>query len=349
MYFLTLAGCVLAACSTGLICAYANTLGRVTGLLDRPDGVRKLHDGAVPLMGGLAIALPCLLLALAYIIYVYPDRMLIAVAISLAAVALVGALDDRFGLGALTRMGLLAAIVLVAFFLEPDFVLHAVRIDFLNLEMNLGVLAPLFTLLIIIGFVNAVNLADGMNGQFLGSLSAWCGFMLVYAPDQRTVILALLCSTLVALLFNLRGKLFAGSVGSYALSLFIGLSAIALYRRSYPFFPGEMPVYWFWLPVADCLRLFAWRMLNGRSPFAADRSHIHHVLSRLTGHNGQAVLIYLALLAAPGVIAIFSAAGGILALASCIVLYVLLLTVEKAQRLYTAVLPQKSELPAEQA
>jgi len=73
MYVLTIAGCLVAALFTALICANAQKIGNFAGLLDRPDSVRKLHQGSVPLIGGLAIILPVALMAVAYLLWVTPN------------------------------------------------------------------------------------------------------------------------------------------------------------------------------------------------------------------------------------------------------------------------------------
>jgi UDP-GlcNAc:undecaprenyl-phosphate GlcNAc-1-phosphate transferase len=328
MYFYTVAGCLLSALLTSLICLNARALASRFGLMDRPDGARKLHARPTPLIGGLAIILPSTLLAVAYLAWVQAERTLGIAVGAMAATALLGVLDDRAGLAVSKRLGVLAGIIVFACMLDPAFVLHTLRLNLLNVEFSLDPIATVATVFIVIGFVNAANLADGINGQFLGSIFVWCSFILVYAPSERTPFLVLLSSIAAALLFNLRGKLFSGSVGSYALSLFIGLSTIALYRRSGGAFHAEVPVYWFWLPVVDCLRLFIWRMLHNRSPFSADRSHIHHVLARLVGIK-KALPIYLLLLALPGALAIFNEHAGLAGLAICGAMYLLVLSVER--------------------
>jgi hypothetical protein len=60
-----------------------------------------------------------------------------------------------------------------------------------------------------------------------------------------------------------------------------------------------MPVFWFWLPVLDCVRLMTTRMLAGKSPMAGDRDHFHHMLHDYIRMR-YALIVYLALLAAPG-------------------------------------------------
>jgi len=331
MYVLTIAGCLVAALFTALICANAQKIGNYAGLLDRPDSVRKLHQGSVPLIGGLAIILPVALMAVAYLLWVTTEHTLGTAIAAMVCAAIVGVIDDSRGLSARERLLAQAIIVVMACLIEPAFQLHNIRLSLLNMQFSVDPFAILATMFIVIGFVNSANLADGINGQLLGSVAVWSGFILIYAPDERTPFLVLLSSTLVALFYNLRGKLFSGSAGSYALSLFIGMSAISLYRRSNGAFHADLPVYWFWLPVVDCLRLFSWRALNNRSPLSADRCHIHHVLTRLVGSK-LALPIYLALLALPGIVAIFRENLGALAVGVCLVAYFSVFGIEKALR-----------------
>ena len=325
MGIFTIAGCLAAALISWLICTNALVIGTKRGLIDRPDGIRKLHYGAVPLLGGFAVIVPFLIVAVSYMLLVQAEPTLGVAAACMAATVVVGYLDDHRGMNVRNRLLALCAIVGAACLLDSEFVLHTLRLNFVRLQISLDPFATLATIFIVVGFVNAANLADGINGQLLGSIMVWCAFLLIYMPYERTPFLALLASVAVALVFNLRGKLFSGSVGSYALPMFIGLSTIALYRRAGGAFHAELPVYWFWLPVVDCMRLFAWRALNRRSPFSADRNHIHHLLMSLTG-NRLAAPLYLLLLAVPGVVAIYNEPFALVALVLCLITYAALLS-----------------------
>lgn len=317
--------CSICACSTAAICLASRPLGEWAGLMDRPDRIRKLHAVDTPLTGGIAVLFPVALATAGFLLSVHFEQYLLTATGASAALLVLGALDDRYGLKVAPRFLIFTAIVLIAFAVDPLFVIHTLRLELLELEVPLAPFGWLTTLIMVIGFVNAVNMADGMNGQFLGTVALWSIFILFYIePALAAPYAALATSAAVALVFNVRGRLFSGSAGSYAISLFIGLSAIALYRGSNGAFPAEIPVFWFWLPVADCVRLFAWRMWSGRSPFSADREHFHHILmGSLRPHNALAV--YLALLAAPGIAALIDQEAAVAALFLCLALYGLLL------------------------
>ena len=158
----------------------------------------------------------------------------------------------------------------------------------------------------IVGFANATNMADGMNGQLLGSLVIWSLLLLHYIGKTEVVpIVTLFCCAAVALCYNLNGRLFSGSGGAYSGAVFIALCTIAVYRSTPNDLPAQTVAMWFWLPVVDCLRLMIKRVLAMRSPFAGDRDHIHHALLSLM-RPSYALTVYLLLLGLPGVMTIFS-------------------------------------------
>ena len=107
--------------------------------------------------------------------------------------------------------------------------------------------------------------------------------------------------------------------------------------------PAEVPVFWFWLPVLDCLRLMVNRVLNGRSPFAGDRNHFHHMLMNHMRVR-YALIVYLGLLAAPGAAAIVNRDWASAVLLMCIGCYGALLVVKRV-----ATLRVRDERPASRA
>jgi UDP-GlcNAc:undecaprenyl-phosphate GlcNAc-1-phosphate transferase len=104
----------------------------------------------------------------------------------------------------------------------------------------------------------------------------------------------------VFLFFNLRGKLFLGDCGSYGVTFALGLLVALAHAR------GEVPletvIVWFFIPVADCLRLLISRPLRGMSPFESDRDHFHHRLEDKLGKN-QGLATYAATVAVSSLVA----------------------------------------------
>lgn len=263
-------------------------------------------------------------------------------------ILILGVLDDRFELGAIARLVTFVGATALALALEPLFVLHTLDMDIFDnaVDVSFGPFAAFMTLLIVVGFVNASDMADGINGQFLGSVVIWSLFLLYYLSSYTDAIdavpyLVLAVSGFIALLYNLRGHLFSGSAGSYGASLFVGLSAIAAYRISGGRMPADVPLFWFYLPVLDCLRLSIERLMQKRSPFSPDRNHFHHILIDIAS-PGSALAAYLALLAAPGMAAIISHLAGWFMLAFCVLTYGAIIACKRIAAMNAAALKSES-------
>ena len=151
---------------------------------------------------------------------------------------------------------------------------------FFGYEITLGILALPFTIFAVVGFTNAVNLTDGLDGLassisivILSSL-VYVGYLnndefLIYGP-------ALLISVLLAfLVFNWNpAKVFMGDSGSLILGFIISIFAIKALNYIDPvavLFLGGMP-------LLDTLVVIRRRRQRGISPFVADKNHLHHIL-----------------------------------------------------------------------
>lgn len=320
--------CVISAALSAVLCSQAGRLGRISGLIDHPDGTLKRHIEGVPLIGGLALLVPSLLFSLFYFTQLNSAPYMLVIIAATASAMLVGVIDDRMRLSARVRFLALGVIVFGVFALDPLSILNAFRFGVTDFDFRipLGVFAAPVTALIILGFVNAANLSDGMNGQLLGSLLIWSLFLSRYLGFESGLpfgvpFLAFVSSATVVFAYNLHERLFSGSAGAYGASLFIALCTIAAYRRGGALSAVE-PVLWFWLPVLDCVRVMIGRALRGTSPFFGDRSHFHHILQDVVGTR-YALFVYLCLLAAPGAAAALMSGrlAGLLVLLACVICY----------------------------
>lgn len=146
--------------------------------------------------------------------------------------------------------------------------------------------------------INAYNLVDGIDG-LAASLStvalfffAVCFFWIGhYFLALSSVVM--IGSLLGFLVFNLseRRKIFMGDTGSLIVGFFIAVLSIRLLAldnsiHRLPFSPKYVPLIMgtiILIPIFDVIRVFSLRILKGRSPFSADRIHIHHVIIDKTG------------------------------------------------------------------
>lgn len=275
----------IAALATGAVIALgiglaADPLGRALGLLDFPDpaGGRKLHSRVTPLVGGLAVLLAALAGLLFPGVGAGFDRSWFAVAaIGLFAT---GVADDRFGLTAPFRLLFAAGLLALAMIQVPDF-----RVTFLLFEgqatlIVLPTLAAIgFTLLCLIGFLNAVNMADGKNGLVIGQAIIWALVLMVRLPPEQVPLVAAVAGALVVLFwFNFHGRLFLGDSGSYGLSAIFGLLAVHAWNNGFADMRASDIALIFALPVYDTIRLILHRLASGKTPFTPGRDHLHHYL-----------------------------------------------------------------------
>jgi UDP-GlcNAc:undecaprenyl-phosphate/decaprenyl-phosphate GlcNAc-1-phosphate transferase len=280
-------------------CSLAGPVGRLLGVIDYPDGGRKSHARPTPMIGGIALMVPLLLVTLAEASWSAHDSAIFAMLLLVGGGFLIlGWYDDRHLLSPAVRLLVSTALFGTVIVLQPGLTLT--HLDFHGLVLPLSVLAFPFTILCLVGLQNALNMADGMNGLLIGLSIFWTACLLNYAPPEiQSYLTLMLLGLIILLLYNLAGALFLGDAGSYAIGGTIGVLMIYCYHRA----AGELPVLaavlWLLLPVVDCLRVMAMRALQQRSPLEADKNHLHHRLARYWRWP-ICLAIYLAVVVIPG-------------------------------------------------
>ncbi len=281
----------------------ARAIGRWLSVIDQPGRHHKTHDSPMPLVGGIAVALPVLTYCFLSL-WKYPDILInAALIIAMGGGFLMGFLDDRRSLAPLFKLLFGTALVFTSLFVLPALVVEQFDFSFLREPIPLAPFAIALSVLVVVGMMNAINMLDGMNGLAIGLCLIWTLFLLIYAPPEIFTLLVLLSlCLLVSLVFNLAGKLFLGNSGSYALGLAVALLTIYTYNKSAVRLPADVVVVWFIVPVLDCLRIMLTRALQGRSPMSADTDHLHHRLQRWLPKRWVVISIW-ALVAIPGLAA----------------------------------------------
>ncbi len=330
-----------AGCGFGLslvLTPVAAALACRVGLLDRPDGQRKMHTRPVPLAGGLAIFFAiCITLAGACLSvpvvgqWFSESRLSVwGLAGSAAILCLVGVLDDRRPLrGSYKLLGqLLAVCVLLASGTTVQFV------DLFGLTVQLGVLAAPVTVFWLLGAINSLNLIDGMDGMgsCVGGGIALAIAVLSLLTGQfaaALVALALVGAVAGFLTFNLPpARVFLGDCGSMIIGMVIGVLALQCALKGPTTVMLTIPVALFTLPILDTAAAITRRKLTGRSIYTPDRGHLHHRLQQ-SGLSRRRVLIlvcFLCLLTGIGALAtmilqrqLFAAISALSVIASLVV------------------------------
>lgn len=261
-------------------------------IVDVPDQ-RKIHAGAIPRIGGIAIVVGALL---SIMLWIPHSRVIDAFILGSLVIFLFGVLDDRWELDYKIKFGgQLIAIVIIVFYGD-------VRIMYLpgsGLEpVPMFVSIPL-TVFVLLGVINAINLTDGLDGLAGGSTLLSLGLMgiIAYQIDELVVIsltIAVIGSVLGFLRYNTHpARVFMGDSGSQFLGFAAGILAILLTQDENASISCALPLLFLGLPILDTLMVMGQRIMEGRSPFKPDRNHIHHQLLTLGLDHYEAVfLIY---------------------------------------------------------
>ena len=285
-----------------LVCALAARIGPWLGVMDVPDGRRKLHRLPTPLVGGLSVLIPVVVALAWFSITSNFAPLYLMIGAATLLLAFLGFLDDRRHVRAVWRL-----IVSAAVFGAVLLVVPGLTVRWLNFSFA-GVVSPvflgpvggfLFVTVCLVGLQNAVNMADGKNGLVIGLCLIWTIVLFGYVPSHLDPLLFVLVIGLaVAFGFNVAGRIFLGDAGTYGLSALIGLLTIYTYNVGFVAFPADAVALMFLLPVVDTLRLMVARLAKGRSPFSSDRDHLHHILLELMPWH-WALSVYLVLVALP--------------------------------------------------
>jgi UDP-GlcNAc:undecaprenyl-phosphate GlcNAc-1-phosphate transferase len=292
---------------------------RLLGIVDRPDGHRKLHARAVPLTGGPTVLLS-IVVAIAVTTLAFPNllsasdgdvRFLLSLSGASLLIVLVGMLDDRFGLRGRQK---LAGQFLAALIMVPSGILIR-RIELFGYPIEFGDVAPFVTVFWILGAVNALNLIDGVDGLasttgIILSLSvAAVTYILGGRPDGLLISLALAGALTGFLFFNFPpARMFLGDSGSMLIGLILGSVALKCSLKQYAAVALIMPTAIWAIPIFDVAMAILRRRLTGRSIYTTDRGHLHHCLARHGHTGGRLLLIVGSLCSLTGLGAIAAAA-----------------------------------------
>lgn len=286
------AACTLAWVLTPAVRRVAARLG----LVDRPDGHRKLHGREIPLGGGAAVFLataavlaPLFLLPNPWIAALKPtdqsDRF--ALLLAAAVIVLLGLVDDRLQLRG--RQKLLGQLIAITILVSSGLVIESFAL--FGQKIDLGLLALPFTYFWLLGAINSVNLLDGIDG-----LATMLGILLVGTFAVLAALTGRLDVGLVAVAFAgaLVGffrynfppaSVFLGDAGSMLIGLVVGTLAIQGSLKG----PGTVllaaPLAVWTIPIFDSAAAILRRRLTGRSIYTTDRAHIHHRLLDRFGNS----------------------------------------------------------------
>jgi len=268
------------------------------GLMDHPEK-RKIHDGPIPLVGGLTLFTMSVVLLL---IMDGDDDFASYLLIATSMVVLVGLLDDLFQLSASWRFAVQIVASLMLIYFTNVQLFGFGELLFPGWNLNLSFMAIPVTVFGVVGVINAINMADGIDG-----LAAMTFFMPVFTlvilvePSIFSIwLLYLLICLLIFVVFNqsTKFKVFLGDNGSMFLGFILAWILVLYSQANLYHKPIIYPVtalYLVGFPIIDTIYVMLRRILAGQSPFKPDNTHLHHMFLLLGYGQGKSLLFVLIL------------------------------------------------------
>jgi UDP-GlcNAc:undecaprenyl-phosphate/decaprenyl-phosphate GlcNAc-1-phosphate transferase len=249
-----------------------------SNIVDKPGEMRRINVISIPRGGGIIVFLVTILAIMEFNNDINFIRFFVPSALMIAAIGLA---DDILKVKWYTKFitQLIVSIILL-FFIFRNF-------DFVTLfGINFSPAAgSIIILAFIIGVINAFNLMDGLDGLTSGLSLLAVTVIFLIGLDKSDPLLLIISSALIGSLlgflkFNAYpARIFLGDSGALSLGFFIVVLTIFTgYAPTSSNIDLTFPVIILGVPIVDTLKVMILRIYEGRNPFVADTSHIHHII-----------------------------------------------------------------------
>ena len=205
-------------------------------------------------------------------------------------------IDDAYGVRPAKRL-LGQSIGALAVIIFGNIYITSLQISILGISLQLGFWGIPFTVVAVVGIINAFNMIDGINGLCAGLALVAIGALQVASGfDVSNYSLVIAMGSIIGFLFYNLGflgtkrRVFLGDNGSTFLGFLVAWTCINYSQ-------GEanliMPVTCLWIvaiPLLDCIGVMVYRVMRGILPFDAGRDHIHHKLQAYLGSSFKTLI-----------------------------------------------------------
>lgn len=289
---------------TGLFIWQFTPIAKHIGLVDKPGG-HKVHQGLIPVIGGIAIFTGILG---ALVLLNLPWTQMNSIMFAGLMVLIVGVLDDKFYLSSTVRFTTQIGAALIIITGDNTLLLNLGHLVSEN-TFHLGGWAIPLTIFATVGVINAFNMTDGLDGLAGGlsivTLSAITVLLSLNGTANSYFIIPLVFIAAISgfLMFNLRtpwlhkAKIYMGNGGSMLLGILLAWLLIKFSQGPTRAFDPIIALWIFAIPLLDTVSIMLRRILNDKSPFSADREHLHHLFLALGFSVGQSVSLVITIAA----------------------------------------------------
>jgi UDP-GlcNAc:undecaprenyl-phosphate GlcNAc-1-phosphate transferase len=279
-------------------------VSKVKGLMAHPNG-RTSHTDPTPNLGGVAIFAGVIISSVLFTGIPTAHELKYVIA-GMLILFFWGLKDDLHPMVAYKKF--VGQFIAIMFILVPgDFHLSSLHGLFGIEELSYAVSLPL-TFILFLALINSFNLIDGIDGLASGvgiitSLFFGIGFLLNHHMSYAIMSFILASSLIAFFYYNVFGKtnkIFLGDTGSMLIGYLLAIFAVRFlnFEQGQTVFDEDLStpaviLCVLILPLFDTARVFVLRIVRGKSPFKADRSHLHHRLLDISGSHIKATSIIL--------------------------------------------------------
>ena len=261
-------------------------LARAIGAIDTPKDGRRMHSRPIPRIGGISIFFSFVIFSLMFCRAT--AGKLFSVLFGSILIVVLGVIDDCVPLSPKIKLSVQFTAVMLA---VSGLTIYEGR-------MNAAIMA--FAALWTLTLTNAHNFIDGLDGLCVGvslTEAVSLGFLFLISDSASLALIAFVLggACIGFFPFNAKNaKIFMGDTGSTFLGFVLGFLSLELLRLT-PTLPTFLSiVFIFAIPLTDITFAIIRRISQGKSPFAPDRSHIHHLLADgKIGHKRASLIIRL--------------------------------------------------------
>lgn len=261
-------------------------------LLDEPNS-RSMHESSTPRLGGLGIFAGFLSAVTLFGKVNEPIQCMLSGAI---LIFFIGLKDDILPVSPVKKFFVQILSTSILLFIGNIKITSFQNFMDIN-QLNEGI-GYFFSAIVIIGITNSINLIDGLDG-LAGSVIMFISFafgVVFYVNGNHPMVSLSIClagATLGFLRYNFhKADIFMGDSGALTGGFILAFLSVN-FIESKPFESTiALVVAILFIPILDTSRVFALRILDGKSPFVPDKNHLHHVLTRI-GFSQKAIVFTL--------------------------------------------------------
>jgi len=248
-----------------------------------PINARSSHNTLATKTGGLAL-FTTLFLTTLYFYFTNNEIYDFSLLIPLAIIFIIGVYDDFYD--ADFKLKFFIQIIVAKLFIDNGFIINHYY-GLFGLQEIPHLLAQFTTVFVFLVLVNAINFIDGIDGLAISfAIFSLLTFEYLNLSSKLTLLNVICLGGIISLYyFNLKKdkKIFLGDAGSLLLGSLISLNLFHYLDFNQIVVNGNRVVFSvvvLFYPLIDLLRVFIIRISQNKSPFVADKNHIHHIINK---------------------------------------------------------------------